>query len=176
MGDHATGPAAAGSQSAGDGPLEGAKFDHAAHAAPRVRDLLALYQDQLGGRFVYGGANDRVGYRALVLEFRGGGKVELMEPLPGSSFLDSFFARNPRGGLHHLTFRVLDIDQSIDRALAAGFELIGVYLEREQWREAFVHPRAAHGALVQFVQAPSDYPRLGQGGSIDEVLGVDTPR
>jgi len=148
-----------------------AYFDHAAHAAPSARDLLPLYQDILGGRFVYGGANPRVGYRAFVLEYAGGGKIELMEPLPGSSFLDSFFARNPRGGLHHLTFKVRDLRQTMARARDAGYALIGAYLDDEHWREVFVHPRSGNGALIQFVEPdPFGYPGRGSGGSVEEVL------
>jgi methylmalonyl-CoA/ethylmalonyl-CoA epimerase len=139
--------------------IAGAVFDHAAHAAPRVADLLAIYRDQLGGELLYGGDNTRVGYRGVVLGFRRGGKVELLEPLPGSTFLDSFFARHPHGGLHHLTFRVGDLAEAIDRARAAGFDVIGENHDDPSWREAFLHPRSAGGALIQFVQAPADHPQ-----------------
>jgi methylmalonyl-CoA/ethylmalonyl-CoA epimerase len=152
--------------------LEGAIFDHAAHAAPRIQTLMELYQGQLGGRFLYGGANERVGYRAINLGFRGHGKIELMEPLPQSRFFESFFRYHPLGGLHHLTFKVVDIDDGIKRALAAGFELTGTFLERDEWREAFFHPRGASGALVQIVQSAPGYPPVGLGGSVDEVLGA----
>jgi methylmalonyl-CoA/ethylmalonyl-CoA epimerase len=147
-----------------------AHFDHAAHAAARIRDLLPLYAEQLGGRFLYGGDNPRVGYRGVVLGFAGGGKVELLEPLPGSSFFDSFFARHPAGGLHHLTFRVADVRRAIDRAREAGFEIVGVNDDEPAWREAFVHPRSGHGVLVQFVESNPDYPRLAPGQTLESTL------
>jgi methylmalonyl-CoA/ethylmalonyl-CoA epimerase len=138
--------------------IDGAVFDHAAHAAPRMADLLAIYRDQLGGELLYGGDNTRVGYRGVVLGFPGGGKVELLEPLPGSAFLDSFFARHPLGGLHHLTFRVADLGAAIDRARDRGFAVIGENHDDPDWREAFLHPRSAGGVLIQFVQAPAGFP------------------
>jgi methylmalonyl-CoA/ethylmalonyl-CoA epimerase len=147
-----------------------ATFDHAAHAAPSISDMLALYRDQLGGRFLYGGDNVRVGYRGVVLGYAGGGKVELLEPLPGSSFFDSFFARNPLGGLHHLTFRVPDLATAVARAREAGFALVGENHDEPNWREVFVHPRAAHGVLVQLVQSPADFPRRDTGDTLDSVL------
>jgi methylmalonyl-CoA/ethylmalonyl-CoA epimerase len=147
-----------------------AYFDHAAHAAHRIRDLLPLYGGQLGGEFLYGGDNERVGYKGVVLGFARGGKVELLEPLPGSSFFDSFFARNPLGGLHHLTFRVSDIRDAIARAQAAGFDMVGANFDHPDWMEAFVHPRSGHGALVQFVQAPAEYPRRDSGETLESVL------
>jgi methylmalonyl-CoA/ethylmalonyl-CoA epimerase len=150
-----------------------AYFDHAAHAAARIRDLLPLYAGQLGGEFLYGGDNARVGYKGVVLGFAGGGKVELLEPLPGSAFFDSFFARNPIGGLHHLTFRVADVHDALERARAAGFTMVGANNDDPDWMEAFVHPRSGHGVLVQFVQAPADFPRRGPGETLQSVLGED---
>lgn len=138
--------------------IGGAVFDHAAHAAPRMADLLAIYRDQLGAELLYGGDNTRVGYRGVVLGFRGGGKVELLEPLPGSTFLDSFFARQPLGGLHHLTFRVADLATAVARARDGGFDVIGENHDDPAWREAFLHPRSAGGALIQFVQVPDGHP------------------
>jgi methylmalonyl-CoA/ethylmalonyl-CoA epimerase len=147
-----------------------ATFDHAAHASHRIRDLLPLYEHQLGGRLLYGGDNERVGYRGVVLGYAGGGKVELLEPLAGSSFFDSFFARQPSGGLHHLTFRVADLGQAVASARASGLEIVGVSEDDPSWREAFVHPRAGHGVLVQFVQAPPGHPPTRAGVTIDELL------
>jgi methylmalonyl-CoA/ethylmalonyl-CoA epimerase len=147
-----------------------AVFDHAAHAAPRIRDLLPLYRDQLGGRFLYGGDNVRVGYKGVVLGYAGGGKIELLEPLSGSSFLDSFFDRHPLGGLHHLTFRVAHLEDAVARARAAGFTLIGENHDDQNWREVFIHPRSGHGVLLQFVQSPPDFPRRDPRDTLDSVL------
>jgi methylmalonyl-CoA/ethylmalonyl-CoA epimerase len=148
-----------------------AVFDHAAHASHRIRDLLPLYAEQLGGTLLYGGPNVRVGYRGVVLGFAGGGKIELLEPIDGSTFFDSFFARQPLGGLHHLTFRVADLAEAVQRARAAAFEIVGVNDDDPNWREAFVHPRAGHGVLVQFVQSPPDHPVRTPGQSLQEMLG-----
>lgn len=137
----------------------GARFDHVAVAAPRLRDLLPIYQDLLGGVFANGGDNQRVGYRALQLRYPDGSRIELMEPLPGSDFFDSFFARvGDRGGLHHVTFKVEDIERAIAAARARGYEPVGIYLEWDVWKEAFLHPRQANGVLVQLAQAAPGYP------------------
>lgn len=147
-----------------------AKFDHAAHAAPTIREMLPLYREALGGTFLYGGDNTRVGYRGVVFGYAGGGKIELLEPLPGSGFFQSFFARSPVGGLHHLTFRVDDLGATLDRADAAGLDTFGRNEDNPDWREAFVHPRLANGALIQFVQAPDDHPRTEPAEALDELI------
>lgn len=148
-----------------------ATFDHAAHASHRIRDLLPLYERQLGGRLLYGGVNERVGYRGIVLGYAGGGKIELLEPLDGSMFFDRFFARQPAGGLHHLTFRVADLRQAVARARDDGFEIVGVNEDDPNWQEAFVHPRAGHGVLVQFVQSRQGHPTVDPDVTIDGLLG-----
>lgn len=127
----------------------GAVFDHVGVAAPRIRDLLPIYHDLLGGRLVAGGDNARVGYRALQLGFSDGTKIELMEPHPGSTFFDSFFRRNPRGGMHHVTFKVRAIEPALEALQRRGYSLTGLFLDDISWQEVFLHPREAHGVLVQ---------------------------
>ena len=153
-----------------DGGL-GVRFDHVAHAAERIADLLPLYADVLGGRLVEGGTNPRYGYRAIKLGYADGSKVELLEPLPGSGFLDAFLARHPRGGLHHVTFVVADVRAAVRRAEERGLETIGVSLDDPDWHEAFLHPRVARGALVQLVWA-SGRPTAG----MDPDLTLDALR
>ncbi len=133
-----------------------ASFDHVAHGAASIRSLLPVYRDLLGGVFVGGGDNSRVGFRTVQLRFAGGGRVELLEPLAGSRFLDSFLARNGDGGLHHVTFKVADIEAALAAAERIGLTPFGVHLENPVWKEAFLHPRQANGALVQIAQSSFD--------------------
>ncbi|MEV5560934.1 VOC family protein [Nonomuraea wenchangensis] len=129
-------------------------FDHTAVAAPRIRDLLPIYGDLLGGRHLGGGGDNRVsGYRTLQLTYANGGKVELMEPLAGSSFFDSFFElTRGRGGVHHLNFHVNDLDAAVARLTARGFRLHGLNRADARWQEVFLHPKEAHGVLIQLAQ------------------------
>ncbi|WP_460857893.1 VOC family protein [Nocardiopsis coralliicola] len=147
----------------------GAVFDHTAVAAPRLRDLLETYVDLLGGR-VLGGGDHPGGFRLIQVGYAGGGKVELMEPLAGSDFFDSFFALNrSRGGVHHLNFHVPDIDAAVQRLRARGYRLHGLNLGDPRWREVFLHPKEAHGTLVQLAQ-PGQRERRGPRPTAEEVL------
>lgn len=152
-----------------------AVFDHAAVAARRIRDLLPIYHDLLGGSFLDGGDNPRVGYRAIQLQFGDNSRIELMEPLSGSTFLDSFFATRGAGGLHHVTFKVDDIEAAVATARRQGLTLTGLYLDDPYWREVFIHPRAAHGTLVQIAQANGPYP-MPAGVTLDVVLAGNGQR
>lgn len=155
-------------------PAPGATFDHVAHAASSIRELLPLYRDVLGGRFLFGASHPAAGYRAVQLGYAGDTKIELIEALPGSTFLDGFLRRNPRGGLHHVTYRVPDLDAAVDAARRAGYEVFGINRENPRWQEAFVHPRCAHGALVQFAQSvPGWPPELGPEVGLEAFLDDD---
>ncbi|WP_433431686.1 VOC family protein [Nonomuraea sp. CA-141351] len=129
-------------------------FDHTAVAAPRIRDLLPIYSNLLGGRHLGGGGDNRVaGYRTLQLTYPNGGKVELMEPLAGSTFFDSFFElTRGRGGVHHLNFHVADLSAAVTMLTARGYRLHGLNQEDPRWREVFLHPKEAHGVLIQLAQ------------------------
>ena len=135
----------------------GAALDHSAVAARRIRDLLPIYRDLLGGTFVRGGDNTRVGYRAIQLAFSNGNRIELMEPLEGSHFFDSFFERRGPGGLHHITFKVDSIEDAVESMKASGYSLTGLHLEDEAWREVFFHPREAYGTLIQLAHGEGEY-------------------
>lgn len=146
----------------------GGVFDHVAYAGPRIRDMLPIYQDLLGGTFFEGGDNDRVGYRAMQLQYRDGTRFELMEPLPGSTFFDSFFARTGGGGLHHITFKVPDLQAAIDRLQELGFTPHGVYTADPAWMEVFMHPKETGGVLIQLAQGGP--PAAAEGITMDDVL------
>lgn len=153
------------------GGLPGVRFDHVAVGGRRIRDLLPLYGDALGGTFLYGGDNVRVGYRAVTLAYQDGTKIELLEPLAGSGFLDRFLARYSGGGVHHITLHTAALDTVLDSLTARGIPLTGLYRDNPEYQEVFVHPRDANGALVQIVQTSGI--RAREGG-LDAVLnGVD---
>lgn len=137
----------------------GAVFDHVGLAAPRLRDLLPIYHDMLGGRLLQAGDNQRVGYRAVQLAFRDGTKIELMEPLQGSAFFDSFFLRTGGGGLHHVTFKVDDMPAAVETLRRRGYSLTGLYLDDISWQEVFLHPREAFGVLVQLAHEGAPFPQ-----------------
>lgn len=148
----------------------GAVFDHVAHALPSIRDQLPLYRDVLGGVADVGGINPWGGHLAVHFVFPGGGRVELLEPLrPDAPSIGGFLARNPRGGLHHVTFKVKDLAGALETLDAAGLETFGTRDEGEGWKETYLHPRITGGVLIQLAQsAPGIPPPLGR--PLEEIL------
>jgi methylmalonyl-CoA/ethylmalonyl-CoA epimerase len=128
----------------------GARYDHTAIAGPSMAPLVAFYRDTLGGEFSHG---EILPIGAVVLTYRiGDSKIELMAPTPGSRFFDTFLASTGgRGGVHHLTFQVDDIDAATQALHARGIETFGL-VHDPVWSEVGIHPRSNGGVLVQLAQ------------------------
>jgi methylmalonyl-CoA/ethylmalonyl-CoA epimerase len=137
----------------------GAVYDHVAHAVPSINELLPLYRDLLGGVARSGGISPWGGHLAVVLEYADGARIELLEPVRRNApSIGGFLAASPRGGLHHVTFKVPDIRRALERVRAAGYHPVGTNLEHEAWRETFLHPRETGGVLLQLAQAGPGVP------------------
>jgi methylmalonyl-CoA/ethylmalonyl-CoA epimerase len=145
-------------------------FDHTSIALERITDALPLFRDVLGGEFV-GGMNEGA-FRWVQLQYPNGSKIELMDPNPGDNFLRRYLDR--RGtGMHHITFKVEDLAAAIEIVKAAGYQVVDENLSNPGWKEAFIHPRSAHGALVQLAESPYDEGAEGspiQGDSAEKLL------
>ena len=137
-------------------------LDHLAIATPALPSGWELFGGVLGGTWAYGG--DSPGYWWGQLEFAAGPKIELLTPTGGrgAAFLDRFLAARGAGP-HHFNFLVTDIEDALARIKASGIEPIGVNLANPGWKEAFLHPRNAHGIVIQVAQQagppPSSPPR-----------------
>jgi methylmalonyl-CoA/ethylmalonyl-CoA epimerase len=83
--------------------------------------------------------------------FPGGGKVELVNPM-GEGFVSRFLDRRGEG-VHHLTLKVKGIEAQVRRLEEAGIPLTLVDLSNPSWREVFIHPKVAHGVLIQIAES-----------------------
>lgn len=92
------------------------------------------------------------GVRVAMLPL-GEGKIELLEPLSEESPVARFLARKGPG-IHHVAFRVADIEEALQTAKEQGFELIDTVPRRGAGgaRIAFLHPRSVDGTLVELCQ------------------------
>jgi methylmalonyl-CoA epimerase len=96
---------------------------------------------------------DIVGMRA------GESTIELLKPFAEGSPLDRFRGGKPTR-LHHVAYRVADIEAELARLRAAGMQLID---ERPRPGArgnliAFIHPSATGGTLIELCQPPNPGP------------------
>ena len=127
------------------------ELDHLAIGTGALTDGWDLFGGVLGGTWAYGG--DSPGYWWGQLEFAAGPKIELLTPTggPDAAFLERFLASRGAGP-HHFNFLVSDIEAVLARFAAFGIEPVGVNLANPNWKEAFLHPRSAHGIVIQVAQ------------------------
>ncbi len=126
-------------------------LDHVAIALTDVTDTANALIGDLGCPVLFGGAN--IGFRAMQVD-AGDLAIELLEPwnVDVNDFLARFLERNGEGP-HHVTFKTDDIERELARAEAAGYHPVGVNIDNEWWREAFIHPKEAGGTVVQIAQS-----------------------
>jgi methylmalonyl-CoA/ethylmalonyl-CoA epimerase len=129
-------------------------FSHVSIVVPDLeaaaRQLKDVYGLEVGERKV----NVEQGVRLAYVDL-GNAKIELMEPSRPDSPVAKFLERNPRGGIHHLSLNVDNVEAT-GRALGGkGVDLLGDGTSRynvNSERIAFIHPRDFLGCLVELEQ------------------------
>ena len=149
-------------------------LDHLGIGTSALTDGWELFGGILGGTWAYG--DDSAGFWWGQLSYAAGPKIELLTPTggPDAAFLERFLADHGAGP-HHFNFIVTDIEATLGRIRALGIEPVGVNLDNLHWKEAFLHPRSAHGIVVQVAQqdgepdrpAPRELPEPGPQARFD---------
>jgi catechol 2,3-dioxygenase-like lactoylglutathione lyase family enzyme len=130
-------------------------LDHVALAATDARPALEVLVGELGGTVLFGGQG--VGFRPMTIRMGDaddGMNLELLEPwlAEKNDFLARFVDKHGDGP-HHLTFKVDDLDATLDRVTSAGYRPVNISRSDPMWQEAFLMPREAHGTVVQLAQS-----------------------
>ena len=124
-----------------------------AHVGIAVADLdaaLAFYRDVLGLEPHPTEAADGAAIASLPF---GESEIELLAPLTPDGPVARFLER--RGpGIHHVCYRVPDLDRALDACRRAGYRLIDEVPRTGAGgrRVAFVHPKATAGILLELTE------------------------
>jgi methylmalonyl-CoA/ethylmalonyl-CoA epimerase len=129
------------------------KVDRVAIAVRSLDRARAFFERHFGAEF--GPVEDVAvdGYRYIPFRI-GGFTLELLEPYDPGSPIARFLERRGEG-LYQISFTVDDVDAAAATLRAEGLTVLGprtyatdVVLEGCRWKEAFVHPKDAHGVLI----------------------------
>jgi methylmalonyl-CoA/ethylmalonyl-CoA epimerase len=123
---------------------------HIGIAVASIDAALGFYRDVLGLEPGHPETADGATIVALPL---GDVQVELLEPRDPDGPVAKFLAK--RGpGIHHVCYRVPDLDRALERCRAAGYRLIDEVPRRGAGgrRIAFVHPKTTAGILVELTE------------------------
>jgi methylmalonyl-CoA/ethylmalonyl-CoA epimerase len=124
-----------------------------AHIGVAVSDLqsaLAFYRDVLGLEPHPPESAD--GATIVSLPF-GDAQVELLEPQDPDGPIAKFLAR--RGpGIHHICYRVPDLDRALEACRRAGYHLVDQVPRPGAGgrRIAFLHPKSTAGILLELTE------------------------
>ncbi len=130
--------------------VPGATVAHLGIAVTDIAAALPFYQTILG--LVPREPEVADGARIVCLP-AGASDVELLEPLDADGPIARFLAR--RGpGIHHICYRVPDLDAALARCRADGYRLVDDEPRRGAGgrRIAFLHPKSTAGILVELTE------------------------
>ena len=123
---------------------------HVGIAVPDLDAALSFYRDVLG--LVPHPPEQADGATIVSLPF-GDSEVELLSPLVAESPVAKFLeCRGP--GIHHICYRVPDLDAALAACRAAGYRLVDDIPRTGAGgrRIAFVHPKATAGILLELTE------------------------
>lgn len=130
------------------------RFDHVSMAV-RSFDATEPLLNLIGARHFDGGYETGSDFHWIQYDLPGAGRLELIRtdsPDP-DHFINRFLTERGEG-LHHLTFKVHDLERAREVAIRAGFKVVGFNNADPTWKELFIHPRSASGVLIQFAEFP----------------------
>lgn len=139
------------------------RLNHIGVATPSIADSMVFYRDVMGATKIHEPFDlPEQGVKVCFVDTPGeqgteGTQIELVEPLPGNTSIQSFLDKNPQGGQHHVCYEVSDIHEA-----KAWFEGLGKRVLGEPRIGAhgtlifFVHPRDMGGVLTEIMETPKN--------------------
>jgi methylmalonyl-CoA/ethylmalonyl-CoA epimerase len=131
------------------------KLNHIAIVVPDLAAASSLYRRVLGAQVSHPCPLPAHGVTVVFVELPNT-KIELLEPLGERSPVNSFLARNPAGGMHHLCYEVEDIIAARERLRAEGATVLGdgePRLGAHDKPVLFLHPKDFCGTLIELEEA-----------------------
>ncbi len=127
------------------------KIDHIAIVVENLDRALAVYRDALGMTVSDVREMPEQDVKMAFLP-SGDSEIELLEPLSTGSGIGKYLAKRGEG-LHHICLEVDDIEATLAELKAKGSQLIDETPKQGAYGKiAFIHPKGAHGVLVELVE------------------------
>lgn len=128
----------------------GPEIAHIGVAVESIADALRFYRDVLG---LEPRPPEEADGATIVSLDLGGPEVELLEPRSPDGPIAKFLAK--RGpGIHHVCYRVPDLDAALTACRRAGYRLVDEVPRTGAagHRIAFLHPKSTSGILLELTE------------------------
>ncbi len=127
------------------------RIDHISIGVKNLQKAKAFFIDKLGGKELFAAPLEDQNFNWTTIELGTSCFIELIDPIGNDGFLQRFL--NQRGdGVHHITIQVDDAKGAENDFNARGVPTFGYNENLPGWKEFFVHPKDAFGALLQFAE------------------------
>ncbi len=132
-------------------------IDHVGVAVSDLEAAISLYEESFGMDLVHRETVEEQGVEAVLLDV-GDSHVELLSPTGPDTPVGKFMSARGEG-LHHVAYRVDDIDAALDGLRDRGIKLIDQSPRTgiRSSRVAFLHPKSTGGVLTEIVEPASGH-------------------
>jgi methylmalonyl-CoA epimerase len=132
------------------------QIDHIGIAVKDLREAMNIYGDILGLKFI---STEEIEEQKIIHStfLAGKVKIELVQPTHPDSAVGKFIDKRGEG-IHHIAFRVENIDESLKELSAKGVNLIDKKprIGADGAKIAFIHPKDMKGVLLEIVEISKD--------------------
>ena len=128
------------------------EIDHIGIAVKDLEEAKCIYRDILGLEFK--GTETIENQKIIHATFLAGGvKIELVQSTHPDGPIGKFIEKRGEG-IHHIAFRVENIDESLKELSAKGVKLIDekAKIGAGGTRIAFIHPKDMNGVLIELIE------------------------
>jgi methylmalonyl-CoA/ethylmalonyl-CoA epimerase len=127
------------------------KVNHIAIVVEDIEKALNVYRDAVGLSLEHIAEEPAEEVRVAFLPTESG-EIELIQPTTQDSGVAKFLAKRGEG-LHHICLEVDSIDNSIEALQSRGLQILGESRVNQRGDTyVFVHPKSAHGVLLELYQ------------------------
>lgn len=127
-------------------------LDHIGVAVVDASAASRTYVDVLGGSIVHDTLVQHMKLRAVKIRL-GGAVIELLQPLEGEEVVAKFL-REKRQGIHHICYKVDNLDAALDGYKAKGYMPVwpASKIGASGKRVNFLHPNKTGGVLIELTE------------------------
>lgn len=133
-------------------------FDHLGIAVRSIDDTLPFYLDELGGQLLHRYTSEAKGVEVhIAAVLVGGMHIELLEPTNRESPIARFMKQKGQG-VHHMAYRVENLDETIAEARGNGIRFYEDTLRTNAMgrRLIYMHLASTSGTIIELCEYPKE--------------------
>ncbi len=127
-------------------------IDHVGIAVKSIDEMVSFLKNIFDAKEVSRTEYPGLQQVSAKVNLNGDTEFELMEATGPDGAVGKFMEKSG-GGLHHISIRCDDIKTFSDDLEKKGVKVVGKMFDREP-KVAFIHPKSAHGLLIEIKEVP----------------------